>query len=108
MKPKLSKQLNSAVELRASLSPCLRQRVQSSTSTRPSLRAQPLQIQLQMLPRESALLFPRVSLHCPSPIAHYSVEGTRISPVALSHLPPQVAQGSHIPGTGAAGTVLSQ
>lgn len=35
------------------------------------------------------------------------VEGTRISPLALAHLPPRVAQGSHIPGTGAARMVLS-
>lgn len=104
MKPKQSKQC--VVAAGFSLSPFLP--VRSSTSTRPLFRSQPLQIQLQILPGPAALPFPQVSLHCPLPIAHYSVEGTRISPVALAHLPPRVAQVSHVPGTGAAGTVLSQ
>jgi hypothetical protein len=103
MKPKQSKQRPVAAGFPLSpLSPCLP--VQSSNYTRPLLRSQSLQTQLQILPGRLPSCFPRASLHCPSLITHYSVEGTRISPVALAHLPPRVAQESHIPGTGAAGT----
>lgn len=104
MKPKQSKQHVVAAGFPLSQCPL----VLSSISTRPFLRSQPLQIQLQILPGRLPSCFPEPLFT----VLHQSlttlVEGTRISPVALAHLRPRVAQGSHIPGTGAAGTVLSQ